>query len=594
MYSNIFKNFKNITSFSQRIILVCVITLIIFSSFFEIFALSTIPLFVAFITRQEEFFSRFDEIFPFIYQVYMNNDLLILITLIISIFILKTGLSLLSFYTLEKICYGISSYNARRLLKIYLDLPYLEVIKIGPSIIQRNILETKQITDWISLNIKFLKELVLVCLIVILIFTQNNYYLFLIFLILFFFTVILYFIVKNIIYKKSKENQQSMGYVLRSLSNTFSTIKSITLLNKKNFFLEYFNKKNISMNLNVAHVKFLLAGPKLILELFAVAILLFISYFYLNLNYSGEQTIVLVTMIAVFTIRLAPALSNMANALGAIENRKPAVELVIKEIENSKYDQYNRNITKNFFGESINTIDLKNINHTYDINSHPVLKNINVTFDAKKIIGLFGESGAGKSTLINILMCLINPTSGQIMINGKDGPSNRSSYFPYIGYVPQDIYLFEGSLKSNIALGENDEEIDFKRLDEVIELCELKEFVERLPNKENFNITADATNISGGQRQRIGLARTLYFRPNMLILDESTNQLDINTEKKLLNKLKELYYDKVFIIISHRLSTLELCDEKIYLGNQSVETLKNLEEVRNKLLKIKHKELNEN
>jgi len=80
----------------------------------------------------------------------------------------------------------------------------------------------------------------------------------------------------------------------------------------------------------------------------------------------------------------------------------------------------------------------------------------------------------------------------------------------------------------------------------------------------------------------------------MLILDESTNQLDINTEKKLLNKLKELYYDKVFIIISHRLSTLELCDEKIYLGNQSVETLKNLEEVRNKLLKIKHKELNEN
>ena len=213
-------------------------------------------------------------------------------------------------------------------------------------------------------------------------------------------------------------------------------------------------------------------------------------------------------------------------------------------------------------------------------------------FNSNKIIGLFGESGAGKSTLINILMCLINPTSGQILINEKDGPSNRSSFFPYIGYVPQDIYLFEGTLKSNIALGEDDADIDFKRLKEVIELCELKEFVEKLPDKENFIITADATNISGGQRQRIGLARTLYFRPNMLILDESTNQLDINTEKKLLNKLKELYYDKVFIIISHRLSTLELCDEKIYLGNQTVETLYDLEEIKNKLLQIKKK--NEN
>ena len=148
-------------------------------------------------------------------------------------------------------------------------------------------------------------------------------------------------------------------------------------------------------------------------------------------------------------------------------------------------------------------------------------------------------------------------------------------------------------MKSNIALGENDEDIDFIRLKEVIELCELKEFVEKLPNKENFIITADASNISGGQRQRIGLARTLYFRPNMLILDESTNQLDINTEKKLLNKLKELYYDKVFIIISHRLSTLELCDERIYLGNQNVETLRSMEEIKNKLLKIKQKEKNE-
>ena len=118
MFSNIFKNFKSITSLKQRIILLCVVFLSIFSSFFEIFALSTIPLFVAFITRQDEFFYKFNEILPFIYEIYYNNDLLTLIIIIISIFILKTLFSLIAFYSLEKICYGISSYNAKRLLRI--------------------------------------------------------------------------------------------------------------------------------------------------------------------------------------------------------------------------------------------------------------------------------------------------------------------------------------------------------------------------------------------------------------------------------------------------------------------------------------------
>ena len=167
-------------------------------------------------------------------------------------------------------------------------------------------------------------------------------------------------------------------------------------------------------------------------------------------------------------------------------------------------------------------------------------------------------------------------------------------YNQYCDGTCPDNFLLDDTVKKNIIFSNKFEEVNQTNLDKAIYLAKIDKFISSLKDGIETKIGDRGINISGGQRQRIGLARTLYFRPNMLILDESTNQLDINTEKKLLNKLKELYYDKVFIIISHRLSTLELCDEKIYLGNQSVETLKNLEEVRNKLLKIKHKELNEN
>ena len=176
-------------------------------------------------------------------------------------------------------------------------------------------------------------------------------------------------------------------------------------------------------------------------------------------------------------------------------------------------------------------------------------------------------------------------------MNGRKNVINdRSSFFPYIGYVPQDIFLFEGTLKSNIALGENENDIDQKRLREVINLCELEDFVENLPDKENHSITSDATNISGGQRQRIGLARTLYFNPNILIMDESTNELDINTEKRILEKLKKLYSNKIFIIISHRMTTLAMCDERLYLDKEKIEKINNFDEIEKKLLKIKQKE----
>ncbi len=591
MNLNFIKNINILTTPIQRIYLILIIFLNIFASFFEIFALATIPLFVAFITKQVDFFKGIFDYFPFLENIYINDKLNILIIIIISIFIIKTILILASSYSLERICYGISSNNARKMLKNYFDTSYLNIIKIGPSIIQRNILENRQLSDFITMNLKVIKDSLSTILIIIIIFTQNNIFLFFIFLILFVITMFLYLMLKKIFYSKSKENVTAMGVILRTLVNIFSTIKNITLLNKKNYFINYFNKQNTLVNYNNALMKFFISFPRAILELTGVTILMLLAYYYLSLNYTSEQTIVMISLIAVFTIKLAPTLSSLSSSLGGIEIRKPSIELIIKELSRKSEDNYNKNVKKNFFGDTIKSIKLDNLSHSYDPETGDVLKNINLNIDSDKLVGIFGASGSGKTTLINILMCLIKPNSGNIVVNGRKNVINdRSSFFPYIGYVPQDIFLFEGTLKSNIALGENENDIDQKRLREVINLCELEDFVENLPDKENHSITSDATNISGGQRQRIGLARTLYFNPNILIMDESTNELDINTEKKILEKLKKLYSNKIFIIISHRMTTLAMCDERLYLDKEKIEKINNFDEIEKKLIKIKQKE----
>ena len=591
MNLNFIKNINILTTPIQRIYLILIIFLNIFASFFEIFALATIPLFVAFITKQVDFFKGIFDYFPFLENIYINDKLNILIIIIISIFIIKTILILASSYSLERICYGISSNNARKMLKNYFDTSYLNIIKIGPSIIQRNILENRQLSDFITMNLKVIKDSLSTILIIIIIFTQNNIFLFFIFLILFVITMFLYLMLKKIFYSKSKENVTAMGVILRTLVNIFSTIKNITLLNKKNYFINYFNKQNTLVNYNNALMKFFISFPRAILELTGVTILMLLAYYYLSLNYTSEQTIVMISLIAVFTIKLAPTLSSLSSSLGGIEIRKPSIELIIKELSRKSEDNYNKNVKKNFFGDTIKSIKLDNLSHSYDPETGDVLKNINLNIESDKLVGIFGASGSGKTTLINILMCLIKPNSGNIVVNGRKNVINdRSSFFPYIGYVPQDIFLFEGTLKSNIALGENENDIDQKRLREVINLCELEDFVENLPDKENHSITSDATNISGGQRQRIGLARTLYFNPNILIMDESTNELDINTEKKILEKLKKQYSNKIFIIISHRMTTLAMCDERLYLDKEKIEKINNFDEIEKKLLKIKQKE----
>ena len=205
---------------------------------------------------------------------------------------------------------------------------------------------------------------------------------------------------------------------------------------------------------------------------------------------------------------------------------------------------------------------IKNLHFSYLNSSKRVLNNINLKIEKGTTIGIIGGSGEGKSTLVNILIGLLNPTKGEIKVDNKLlDASNLKAFQGHIGYVPQDIYLIDDSIKNNIALGIHSNEISSKRLDKSIKDSQLSKFINSISEGIETVVGERGVKLSGGQKQRIGIARALYNDPDILVLDEACSALDIEIEKEVMKSINFLKRQKTIIIISHRHSSLIECDK---------------------------------
>ena len=174
-----------------------------------------------------------------------------------------------------------------------------------------------------------------------------------------------------------------------------------------------------------------------------------------------------------------------------------------------------------------------------------------------------GSSGSGKSTFIDVLTGLLRPNKGEVLVDEQNIYLNLKSWRKKLGYVPQNIYLLDDTIKNNIAFGIQEHLIDQKLINEALNKAGLNKFIKELPNGVETNVGERGTKLSGGQAQRIALARALYNKPSVLILDEATNSLDINKENQILETIKTNLKDITVIIVSHRENTVKICD-KVY------------------------------
>ncbi|MFZ9369911.1 MAG: ABC transporter ATP-binding protein, partial [Ilumatobacteraceae bacterium] len=205
-------------------------------------------------------------------------------------------------------------------------------------------------------------------------------------------------------------------------------------------------------------------------------------------------------------------------------------------------------------------LELKDVSFKYPTAATPSLQNVSLVVNRGEAVGFVGPSGAGKSTLVDVILGLFAPTSGVVSVDGSDVHQNLRNWQNQIGYVPQAIYLTDDTLRRNVAFGLNDENIDDDLVREAIRLAQLHEFVTTLPDGLETVVGERGVRLSGGQRQRIGIARALYHKPSVLVLDEATSSLDTPTEHGVMQAVQALQGSKTVIIVAHRLSTVEYCD----------------------------------
>jgi ABC-type multidrug transport system fused ATPase/permease subunit len=205
-------------------------------------------------------------------------------------------------------------------------------------------------------------------------------------------------------------------------------------------------------------------------------------------------------------------------------------------------------------------IKLEHITYAYPNTDKLIFDDATMSIPVGKAVGIVGTSGAGKTTVVDILLGLLEVRSGDVLADGVNVKENYRGWLKNIGYIPQMIFMLDDTIRKNVAFGIPEEEIDEKRLWEVLKEAQLDTFIKSLPEGLDTSIGERGIRLSGGQRQRIGIARALYHDPEVLILDEATSALDNDTEAAIMDSINSLHGKKTLIIIAHRLQTIEKCD----------------------------------
>jgi len=255
--------------------------------------------------------------------------------------------------------------------------------------------------------------------------------------------------------------------------------------------------------------------------------------------------------------RMIPSINRILAALQNLKYYSSSIDVISKELFDSPIIEKNKPSSFEFN----NKITVDNLDFSYK--KKKILEGINLDIEIGETIGIVGESGSGKSTLVDLLNGLLKPTKGTIKVDNRNIEEFITSWQLSIGYVGQEIFLIDDTIKANIAFGIEEEKIDHNKINQVLKASQLSKFISELENGVETMVGDRGIQLSGGQRQRIGIARALYHNPSVLIFDEATASLDDQTEKQVMKSIYNLKQNKTMIIIAHRISTLNQCD-KIY------------------------------
>ena len=546
--------------------------ILIISSFSEMLSLSTIPILALAIVDTEQFISFLPNNFNINFLLDLEKGYLIsyLSIFIGLVFIIKNFFLALFVYFQQNVIKSIKLEISNRLIKKYLNQNYLFFVDKGTSLITRGVMiDAGNTTIFILNHINLIKELIILIGIFLLLILVNPT---LSIIILGSLSLVIFIYInytKNLIYKRGYEINLLTEKVINSINQIAGSIKDIKLFSSEKYFSSYFGNFLKNAEIRTAKNNFLSSIPKNLLELFVVFLILGILVSYSFLGVEVSQLVPFVTLFVVSAIRLMPGFNNISNSILTIKKLTPNFDYVLNEYES--LEENNKEIFEDSKIKNIEfkkNIVLKDLKFKYPKRENYVIDGLNLEIKAGEKLGIIGKSGSGKTTLINLISGLLKPSSGNIFIDDKDMENIYREWKNLIGYVHQDTFILNDTIKNNVAFGKYDLNDTDKKIIDALKKAQIDEFIDTLEKGLNTEMKDNGKNLSGGQKQRLGIARALYNDPQLIILDEATNSLDIETEDNFIDEVFKNSKDKTIIFISHKLRSLTKCDRIFDLTNK--------------------------
>ena len=554
------KKIKNLIDpkFKSKLILYFFFAVILM--FLEVIGIALLFPIVKFITDGELAYKS-------IIQISKENFLLFSSIFLFFVFAIKNLLFLFLNYLQYKFLGKIHLNLAYKLIKNYLEMQYKYFVKSNTSIMSKNIDEVQGFITYLNALLNVILEILITIAILILLLKVNFFFTIIASLVILFVSFLFYYSTKLKLSLYSKERVSFGRKFLKELLETFNSIREIKTYKKENKFLDL-NILNLSKQIDISiKTNIFKAIPKPIYE---QSFVLLICIFLIFLGFSNIALVDTLPTLSIFmaaAIRLIPSGNKILNQYQLIRYHKLSLEILNSELKkhylSNKVEKNNYKYLEDFKLDSIN---IRNVDFYYK--DKKILENVNLDFNKGKIYGIIGPSGSGKTTLANLLLGLLKQKKGQILVNNKYNLDEIKNN--YHSLLPQKIFMFDNTIKSNIAFDYSTKNINENKLEECITKSKLKEFIYNLDNNLNEFVGENAVKLSGGQAQRLAIARAIYHDAQLIIFDEPTSSLDKENEREIFESISSLKDNKILIVISHSDEITKYIDHKIIIKNKDV------------------------
>ena len=550
---------------------------LIFISIIETIGIGIIPAFLAIALDKNLILEKvkFNPEVHAMLQNFLNiENLIIVMSILTFIFFLIRSLIFFIYFVFEaKLTQSLKISTSSNLFKLYLNKKYLYHANNNPIILGRNCSsEVNACVSYIKSFFILVKEILQIFLIAVLLMFANFKIT-----VIIFFTLMLLGLLYLKLFSKSLRKKVKIAFYERGekskiINQILNAIIEVKLYQKEKFFINKFISSISREFQSLRFYEIISKIPKLVTEIFVVLVMCLTIIITFKFGINIEGIISILTLYFFAAIRIYPSISNILMHRMALINGSVSMDKISNEFMAAKdHEEYKKD--ENEILNFNDCIELKNISFNYP-EREKIIQYVNLKILKNEIIGIVGKTGSGKSSLIKIIMGLIDPTIGKIKIDNNELHKIKESWQKKIGYIPQNFYILDDTIKENIIFGENKNEVNDKKIKEVIKIAALDSFIESLPKKMETTVGSNGRKLSGGQAQRLAIARALYQDVEVMVFDEATNSLDSTTEQEIIDYVYNLKNKKTVIIITHNEKILQRSDKIFKIESGNVKQLK--------------------